>query len=124
LPYGVSASATWQNRAGAQRLATYVVTAAQTTLGRAFSGGAATQTLQIIEPGTAYDDRLNQVDARIAKMFRVGHARIQGTLSLFNLFNAGTPLTLNSRFSTSAPWPQPTRILQSRLFKVGAQIDF
>ena len=124
LPYGISASATWQNRAGAQRLATYVVTAAQTTLGRAFAGGVATQTLQIIEPGTAYDDRLNQVDARIAKMFRVGQARIQGTLSLFNLFNAGTPLTLNSRFSTTTPWPQPTRILQSRLFKVGAQIDF
>jgi hypothetical protein len=54
----------------------------------------------------------------------VGQARIQGTLSLFNLFNANTPLTLNSRYSTTTPWPQPTRILQSRLFKVGAQIDF
>ena len=125
MPWGISASATWQNRAGAQRLATYVVTAAQTTLGRNFSAGpGSTQTLQIIAPGTVYDDRLNQVDARVAKMFRVGQARIQGTLSLFNLFNAGTPLTLNSRFTTTTPWPQPTRILQSRLFKVGAQIDF
>jgi len=121
---GLNASATWQNRAGAQRTATYVVTAAQTTLGRAFSGGAATQTLQIIEPGTAYDERLNQIDARLAKTFRVGDARIQGTLSLFNLLNASTPLTLNSRFATTTPWPQPTRILQSRLFKIGAQIDF
>jgi hypothetical protein len=67
---------------------------------------------------------LNQVDARLAKSFRVGSARIQGTVSLFNLFNASTPLTLNSRFSTTTPWPQPTRILQSRLFKIGAQVDF
>ena len=72
LPWGLNASATWQNRAGAQRTATYVVTAAQTTLGRAFSGGAPSQTLQIIEPGTAYDDRLNQIDARLGKTFRVG----------------------------------------------------
>ena len=125
LPWGLNASATWQNRAGAQRTATYVVTAAQTTLGRAFSGGAATQTLQIIEPGTAYDQRLNQIDARLGKTFRVGEARIQGTLSLFNLLNASTPLTLNSRFATTTPWPQPTRILQSRLFKIwGRRIDF
>ena len=80
LPWGLNASATWQNRAGAQRTATYVVTAAQTTLGRAFSGGAATQTLQIIEPGTAYDERLNQVDARIAKTFRVGASADSGNV--------------------------------------------
>ena len=121
LPWwDISVSATWQNRAGPQQLATTVITAAQTTLGRPFNLGTAT--VHLIEPGTMYDERLNQIDARVAKGFRVGGARIQGTFSIFNLFNANTPLTLISNFGPT--WPQPGRILQSRLVKFGAQIDF
>jgi hypothetical protein len=121
LPWGgLSASATWQNRAGPQILATDVVTSAQTTLGRPLSLGTAT--VQLIAPGTMYDERLNQVDARLAKTVRIGRARVQGTFSLFNLLNASTPLTLNSRLGPT--WPQPLRILQGRLIKFGAQVDF
>jgi hypothetical protein len=53
--------------------------------------GVVRATLQLIAPGTLYDKRLNQVDTKLAKTFRVRGARIQSTVSVFNLFNANTP---------------------------------
>ena len=122
LPYGLSASATWQNRAGPQKLANLTVSAAtQTTLGRAPALGTAQAPL--IRPGTQYADRLNQIDVRIAKSLKIGpKGRVQATLSAFNLFNANSTLVWNAAYGPS--WLTPSLILQGRLVKFGAQIDF
>ena len=65
LPWGMNASATWQNRPGPQVLANYVATTSETTLGRPLTQG--TTTVNFIAPGTQYGDRLNQVDVRLGK---------------------------------------------------------
>ena len=82
----------------------------------------ASLTAALIPPGTMFSDRLNQVDARIAKSFKVGHGRIQGTVSAFNLLNANPPLTLNYTYGPS--WLTPLKVLQGRLVKFGVQVDY
>ena len=120
LAWGINVSATWQNRVGPQILANRTVAALPNTLGRAPT--VASLTAALIPPGTMFSDRLNQVDARIAKSFKVGHGRIQGTVSAFNLLNANPPLTLNYTYGPS--WLTPLKVLQGRLVKFGVQVDY
>ena len=123
--WGLNVSATWQNRLGPQILARQLLTNAQVApiLGRNLGAGAsATTTVNLIQPGTEYSDHLNQLDFRIAKSVKVGHGRVQGTVSAFNLMNANSPLTLNYQFGPS--WLTPTGIMQGRLVKFGVQIDY
>lgn len=122
LPWwGITASATMQNRPGPQILATYNVTSALTqNLGRNLATGSATTGL--IAPGTMYGDRFTQVDVRVGKNVRIGKARIAASLDVYNLMNSSAVLTQNN---TVGPlWRSPTNILQGRLIKFGAQFDF
>jgi Carboxypeptidase regulatory-like domain/TonB-dependent Receptor Plug Domain len=119
--FGLTASATLQNRPGPQILARYTVTSAQVqNLGRPL--GVSTATTQLIAPGTTYGDRVTQLDARFGKLFRVQHSRVQATVDIFNLLNSSAILSLNTTFGPN--WLFPTQILQGRLVKFGAQIDF
>jgi hypothetical protein len=79
-------------------------------------------TVQLIEPGTKYLDRWNQVDVRLAKKLRVGHADLQGRFDVFNLFNSNAILSVTQTLGPSLD--RPTRIMQGRLFAVGAQVNF
>jgi hypothetical protein len=120
LPWDMNVSATWQNRIGPQILANRTVATLPNTLGRAPT--VASLTAALIPPGTLYSDRLNQIDFRVAKSVKVGHGRIQGTVSAFNLLNANPPLTLNYTYGSS--WLTPTGILQGRLVKFGVQLEY
>src|SRR5262249_43809957 len=93
------------------------------SLGRNLAAGSAgTATVQLIAPGAQYGERLNQVDFRLAKTFKVGRARIQGTADLYNVFNASSVLSLNTRYGPS--WLNPLTVLQGRFVKFGAQLEF
>ncbi len=122
LPWwGLTTSATIQNRPGPQILANYTVSSAMVqNLGRSLSAGASTAPL--ISPGTLYGDRLTQLDVRFGKIFRVQRTRIQGAVDIFNVLNSSAILTQNNTFGSA--WRTPTLILQGRLLKIGAQIDF
>jgi hypothetical protein len=131
LPWGVQTSATFQSLPGPQISASRVFSNAEIlpTLGRnlASCGTAATcngnATVQMIDPGTMYGARLNQVDFRLSKIFRIpGGRRVQANVDLFNLFNVSAVLGQNNTFGPS--WLRPTNIIQGRLLKLGAQIDF
>ena len=61
---------------------------------------------------------MNQLDVRVAKAVKVGHGRVQGTVSVFNVLNANTPLYLNPNYGPS--WLTPALTLQGRLVKFGA----
>ena len=93
----------------------------QPSLGRPLSGGAANVTVNLIEPGKIYGDRMNQVDLRMGKLLRFGKTRAQVNFDIFNLFNANPVLSVNNDF---AVWQTPTAILDARLFKISGQFDF
>lgn len=128
LPYGLSASATWQNRPGPMKLANLPISnasiasgATPVTLGRNLAVGAAT--VPLMAPATEFADRLDQLDVRLAKSFKIGQkGRVQATASVYNVFNANSTLVWNTTYGPS--WLTPSLILQGRLVKFGAQFDF
>ena len=131
LPWwGIQAAANFQNLQGIPIAATYLATNAQIapSLGRNLAACGtrvpctATATINLIEPNKTFEDRLNQIDVRFAKTLGLGTTRLQGTFDIYNLFNANTVLTINSRYGPS--WLRPANILGARLFKIGAQLEF
>jgi hypothetical protein len=119
----VQISGTFQSLPGPQIAAYYVATNAQVqgSLGRPLSGNAANITINIVEPGTRYGERLNQLDVRFGKILRFGTARMAVNLDLYNALNRSTVLTQNNNF---AVWQEPQTILPARFAKVSAQFDF
>jgi len=97
----------------------------QTTLGRAFTN-ATNKTLNLVEPGTLYGDRLNQLDIRFGKLLRSGRTRTSLNLDLYNAFNVSTVLAENATYSGTAinQWRVPTTIVTARFAKISVQFDF
>ena len=69
------------------------------SLGRPPSGGVANVTVNLIEPGTLYGDRVNQLDLRLAKLVRIGRTRTKLQVDFYNLLNVSTVLTYNQIYS-------------------------
>jgi hypothetical protein len=122
LPWGIRTSATFQNFPGSQLAALAVFTSAQVapSLGRPLSA-ASTVTVDVLGPAALYQNRLNQLDLRISKVFRVGQTRLEAMIDAYNILNDNTVLTSNVAYAT---WRTPQVILPARFAKVGVQIDF
>jgi hypothetical protein len=82
----------------------------------------ATRTVGLIEPFSQREDRLSQLDLRIAKSIRIGGARLQASVDIFNVFNASTILLTNPNYGPQ--FLRPLEVLPGRFFKIGAQFDF
>jgi hypothetical protein len=80
------------------------------------------KTFQIVDPGELYVERLNQLDFRVAKVFRLGSTRTNINFDFYNVLNANS--VIGENFTYGPTWRQPTSILIPRLFKIGAQFDF
>ena len=104
---------------GAQVLA---VPIAQTNLGRPLSSGLPIEFLNLVQPGTVYGDRLNQVDLRLGKNLRYGRTRTMVALDIFNLLNSNTPDVYQQNYGPT--WQNPLSITVGRFFKISAQFDF
>jgi hypothetical protein len=119
----VQFSGTFQSLPGPQVTANYVATNAvvQPSLGRLLSGGAANATINVVPPGTMYGERLNQLDLRFAKLFKVARTRTSLNFDLYNILNANPVTSQNNNY---AAWQVPLSILDARLFKISVQFDF
>lgn len=125
VAFGFSASATFQNLPGISYGAnlTYLNAQVAPSLGRNLSAGAAASVVvPIVQPNTLFEDRLNQLDVRLSRTFKFGRAKVQGQFDAYNIFNAGTILSVNQTYG--AAWRRPTSILGPRVFKLGTVIDF
>jgi hypothetical protein len=121
-------SGTWRNDPGEDLAANFVVNnayiLANGTLGRQLSE-AANVTVNLIEPNTLYSDRRNNIDLRVAKIFRFGRTRTQIGLDIYNLTNTDVVTGFNEAFSpASTTWLTPTSIQPARYAKISAQFDF
>jgi hypothetical protein len=125
LPYGIQVAAVAQSNPGANYSANLAYSSAQIqpSLGRPLSaGGTATVTIPLVKPYSQFGPRINQLDLRGTKILRIGASRIQANVDAYNIFNVNTPVTLFGTFN--ARWGQPTKVLDGRLVKFSAQIDF
>jgi hypothetical protein len=120
---GVQTSVAFQSTQGPHIFANYTATNAvvSPSLGRNLSGNAANIPVLIVEPGSMYGERMNQIDLRFGKLITFGRTRSTFSIDLYNALNADTVLGLNSAFAT---WQRPTSILPARFAKFSVQLDF
>jgi hypothetical protein len=139
LPFDFVVSGTYKNLPGIPIPAAFVVpnVAILPSLGRDLSacrgltGAACTATTTLALLPVAYnqgnlaavkvDERINQVDLRLTRIFRVGRLRIQGNAELYNVLNLRPAQGIVTTYGPS--WLLPSAILGGRLFKFGGQID-
>jgi len=119
----VGIAATYQSLPGPLVAANYIATNAVIipSLGRPLSGGAANATINLVQPGEMYGERLNQLDLRFTKDFRFGQRLFRANFDIYNATNGNPVRAVNAAF---ASWLVPTGILDPRLFKISAQFDF
>jgi hypothetical protein len=122
----VAVSGVFQSKPGPLLAANYAVPAATIaqSLGRAPSGNVTNVTINLVEPGTLYGDRVNQLDFRVAKLLKFSGKRAMIALDLYNALNSNPILTYNNSFNPGGTWLQPTSILTPRLFRVSAEFNF
>jgi hypothetical protein len=116
-------SGTLQSIPGPEIAANFTATNAIITpsLGRALAGAAANVSVNLVEPGTMFGERLNQLDIRVGKILRFGGRRATVNLDIYNALNVDTVLTLNNAYAT---WLRPQSIILARFAKLGLQLDF
>ena len=131
LPWGISTSAIYQNSPGIPITAQLVVpnAAIAPSLGRNLSAcppaGAcnANVTVEVIQPRSMFESRLQQVDLRFSRVFGLGGSRrLRGNFDVYNVLNASNVLNMNTQYGPS--WTNVTQILSGRLLRIGAQFDW
>ena len=116
-------SGTFRSDQGSPLAANLAVTSAVVaqTLGRSPSGNVPNVTVNLIEPGTLYGDRVNEIDFRVAKILKFGRTKATAGVDIYNALNSTPVLSENANF---AAFRAPTAILPARFVKFGAQFDF
>lgn len=119
-------AATFQSKPGALLAANYAApnSAVAPSLGRNLSGNAPNATINLVEPGSMYGDRVNQFDLRLAKAFGVRRSKATFGVDVYNVLNASAVLTYNNSFVPGGTWLQPLMVLTPRLFKITAALDW
>ena len=89
----------FQSKPGPALLANYAVPAAVVaqSLGRLPSRNVTNVTVNLIEPGSMYGDRRNELDLRVAKILRFGRTRTTVGADIYNLLNTKIDLPRTGR---------------------------
>jgi hypothetical protein len=92
-------------------------------LGRVPTNGVLTgsTSVNLIQPGTLYGERFNQVDMRIGKILRFANTRSNISLDIFNLFNSAVISQASPLYAT---WLAPQAVVAPRLLKISLTFDF
>jgi hypothetical protein len=116
-------SGVFQSKPGALLSANYAVPSALIAqqLGRPVSSNAPNVTVNILEPGAMYGDRLNQLDFRVGKILRLGSTRAVVGVDLYNVLNNSAILTYNNTFVPGGTWLQPVTVLTARMARISAE---
>ena len=122
----VQVSGVFQSKPGAMLSANYAVPAAVVaqSLGRLPSGNVPNVTINLVEPGSMYGDRLNELDFRLAKILRFGNSRTTVGADIYNILNSSAILTYNNVFVPGGPWLLPNSVLTGRLTRITAEFTF
>lgn len=117
LPLGVRVSGTFQSQPGTERGITYQVTRALVpTLTQA------QVVVRLNEPGTEFNDRVNQLDLNVSRSFRRGTVDVRPEISLFNVLNDDPVLAQVNTYGLALG--NVTSILAPRLMRLGLTMRF
>ena len=124
FPYDVDLSATFFSRPGPRREAIYQIPLAEVAaaLGRQPTIGT-NPAVNILPPGEAFGDRLNQFDLRIAKVLDFGlGGNLRASFDVYNLFNSNAVSREQSGFGPL--YLQPIGLQPGRLAKISFQYNY
>jgi hypothetical protein len=98
-------------------------------IGRPLGAGAASNvTINLLQPGQLYSDRVNELDFRVGRPLRLGRTRLNVALDLLNALNLSTILIPNQAFIPNGAWLTPTGtqtpVMTARTGKITVQYDF
>jgi hypothetical protein len=124
----VQLALTWMSVPGEYLEANFVadnawIAAGPQPLGRPLTG-ANVVTVNLIQPYTMFADRRNNMDFRVAKIFRYGGTRALIGVDIYNLMNVDVVTAYNQTFVPGGPWLAPTALQPARYARISAQIDF
>jgi hypothetical protein len=87
---------------------------------------AATATIALFPAGsgTYRNERLNQVDMKISKTFRIAGIRISPAFEAFNLTNSDMVITYSSTNWGTSTYLQPNSIVQGRVLGVSTKVQW
>ncbi|HVH26687.1 MAG TPA: carboxypeptidase-like regulatory domain-containing protein [Vicinamibacterales bacterium] len=120
----VQLSGVFRSSPGTEILANTVYSSAevQKTLGRPLPGNAANVTINILDPGDMYRERINNMDLRVAKLFRFDQKRLNVGVDIFNALNSSVVLNSNNTYGSA--WLTPTLVQSARQAQISAKFDF
>jgi hypothetical protein len=132
LPWGFQASAVIMSYAGNEENTnpdgsrSPYLRANWTVPASVFPNGQRTESvvINLLEPGTAFPARWNQVDIELKRAFRFQDQRrvVMPQLGIYNLLNGNNVLTENQSYGSRLG--QPLTILQGRIFRASVNITF
>jgi hypothetical protein len=89
--------------------------------------GLAFQTVNLLELGHTFPERLNAVDLRFGKILRFGSTRTNVAIDLYNLFNSNTGTAYNQTYdpvTNGSTWLNPTTVLAPRFARFNVTFEF
>ncbi|MGE3841641.1 MAG: carboxypeptidase regulatory-like domain-containing protein [Vicinamibacterales bacterium] len=132
LPWNLSFSAIYQNTAGAPILATYAAPAAEVMAslpGNRFLGSCAGRptctgsvNVSLVNPGEAYEDRLQQLDLRFSRRFNLSNFTFRANADLANVTNRADVYSSNTGYG--ANWLVPYEVAGGRILRLTGSLEF
>ena len=123
LPYDIDISAALFSRPGPRREAIFEVPLAGATAALGRRPSLDRIALNVVAPGTAFGDRLNQLDLRIAKVIDFGlGGNVRASFDIYNLFNENAVSREQQAFG--AAYLMPIGLQAGRLAKISFQFNF
>jgi hypothetical protein len=95
--------------------------------GQSLAPGLNQQTVNLLEQGHTFPDRLNSLDVRFGKNLRFGRTRTNVAIDLYNVFNSNTGTAYNQTYdprNNGATWLRPTTVLNPRFARFNVTVDF
>ena len=79
-------------------------------------------TVRVNPPGRDFNDRWNELDIQLKRVFRAGGMTFEPGMDLYNVFNGNAVMIQNTSFGSALG--MPTRIIQGRIMRVTLQTTF
>jgi hypothetical protein len=80
--------------------------------------------VNLLPPGQIFGPRINQIDARFAKILNFSKKRLEVSVDFFNLTNDNTATGFQQNYGDGSGYLVPLTILNARAAKFNVTFDF
>jgi hypothetical protein len=81
--------------------------------------GQGSLTVQLVDQDSVFTERINQLDIKISRTFRLGRVTVMPTFEAYNVNNSDAIISYQSTSALSASYLRPNSIMQPRFYGLG-----